>query len=48
MAEWSHQNNHGFFREVSGMKLKKLYSVGLGFVLFLCVGVEPLVNLLTH
>ncbi len=28
------------------MKLKKLYSVGLGFVLFLCVGVEPLVNLL--
>ena len=30
------------------MKLKKLYSVGLGFVLFLCVGVEPLVNLLTR
>ncbi len=28
------------------MKLKKLYSVGLGFVLFLCVGVEPLVNLI--
>jgi hypothetical protein len=42
VADWGHKN----LWEVSGLKLKKLYSVGLGFVLFLCIGAEPLVHLI--
>ena len=33
-------------REVFQMKAKKWYAVGLGFVLFLCVSAESIVNLI--
>ena len=45
MAKWSHQKPM-MLLEVSEMKGKKWYAAGLGFVLFLCISAESLVNLI--